>query len=424
MKKLFVLAFAACSLAARAAVVADGDRYEDGANIVIGTYAASDNALRGLTPEIIAGGRGSELPGAPLSLLGDGAIPMPGESVSEGFEVTLADNTTLEYAWSLDNPLVIDEIRIFSCWGGGQYRNDIVVNSIQYRDSEGNWLSAVRPPAGCEYSFGWSINSAYCNVGTTADAVSRCLRIYCDGAGENLCRYATGLRIAFGYQDHGYGGFSEIEAKIHHETWHDDGGTGWFSDGDDVIKTAGAYEFSSAGRLRFSEKVHLTATDSEDVDADIGYFLPGEEYVVVPPAGEGAWTRVTVTPVEVFPFATVASVSGDVEVRVGETYTSYIFTNTSSSASITFATPGVADLLLVGGGGAGGFLIGGGGGAGAVLMEYGRPVAAGENAVSVGAGGKAVANGNWVQGGSGYDTTVGPLAAIGGGGGAGWHVGI
>ena len=113
----------------------------------------------------------------------------------------------------------------------------------------------------------------------------------------------------------------------------------------------------------------------------------------------------------------------------------HAFTTTGTS-SLDVPTPiPNASVLVVAGGGGGGWNCGGGGGAGGLLyygpespanghaegMSY--AIAAGSIVVTVGTGG-AAGIGSSEHGGSGGDSCLGPLQAIGGGGGAGRDYGI
>jgi len=96
-------------------------------------------------------------------------------------------------------------------------------------------------------------------------------------------------------------------------------------------------------------------------------------------------------------------------------YNTYQF---SSSGSITFNQPIVADVLVIGGGGAGGKQMSGGGGAGAVIFMPGASFAAGTYSITVGSGG-AIASG---VGGNGISSSIGSVfIAQGGGGGGSWY---
>lgn len=94
----------------------------------------------------------------------------------------------------------------------------------------------------------------------------------------------------------------------------------------------------------------------------------------------------------------------------------------TSSGTVTIATGGLADILVIGGGGSGGLNNGGGGGAGAMLYLQDVFIPSGTHDVIVGAGGTGfTAPGSYYgsQGRSGEPSKLGIYVAPGGGGGGG-----
>lgn len=102
----------------------------------------------------------------------------------------------------------------------------------------------------------------------------------------------------------------------------------------------------------------------------------------------------------------------------GVTYNFWKFTG---SGSITFATSGMVEALVVAGGGSGGSRIGGGGGAGGLQFAILEVAAGSTYSVTVGAGGAAVSG--LSVGNNGNNSVFSTLTAIGGGRGGAYGVG-
>ena len=93
----------------------------------------------------------------------------------------------------------------------------------------------------------------------------------------------------------------------------------------------------------------------------------------------------------------------------------YVVHKFTSSGTLNIPVPASADVLVVGGGGGGGGSTGGGGGAGGYIYSNSFAVAAGNTAVTVGAG--RPGGSGFAQGTSGDNSVFGTLTAVGGGGG-------
>tara|TARA_B110000977_G_scaffold189628_1_gene259367 strand:+ start:294 stop:1217 length:924 start_codon:yes stop_codon:yes gene_type:complete len=115
--------------------------------------------------------------------------------------------------------------------------------------------------------------------------------------------------------------------------------------------------------------------------------------------------------------AGVSSVTGTVATTTDGNDTIYSFTD---DGTITIATGGIANILLVGGGGGGGLGFGGGGGGGGLLYLTDTYLPAGSFTVTVGAGGPfgpRSVGGASQYGQNGGMSRVGPYTVLGGGGG-------
>ena len=115
--------------------------------------------------------------------------------------------------------------------------------------------------------------------------------------------------------------------------------------------------------------------------------------------------------------AGVSGVTGTVATTTDGNDTIYSFTG---DGTITIATGGIANILLVGGGGSGGRACGAGGGAGGMLYLTNAFLPAGSLDVVVGAGGIAPPNkyvNEGYMGENGFPSELGPYMVLGGGGG-------
>ena len=392
------------------------------------------NVLARLTPSAQSVPKlGSESTGG-LNMLTDGTVPTDGAGSGR---VTIGNNAWMEY--TLDAAYDLSEFRVYTYWGNAD-RNDISFTSLQVK-------TLLSPDAWVD------IPNSYILWGHNRTSLAESGGSYvgrfgslADAGGGYIAIGVTALRLNFGAQDNGYGGYLEIEA----------------SGGPAIHPALGAASCDTARTTPHETVLSVTVSDlggdatSADVYlayAPVGTDLPEASFVgTVQTAGATCTVSLsnlaedttyaytfsatntlgggsgivsgTFTTWTEADYALLKGIGG--EVSVGDAYVTHVFA-TPGDFTFTASENITADILVVGGGGAGGWVIGGGGAGGAVRHLKGVSLVAGTDyAVTIGAGGDAKTwQTAWLDGGAGGDTTFDTCTAPGGAGGAAWeHGGI
>ena len=200
---------------------------------------------------------------------------------------TFGDNTVLEWTLPAGMPYQVEEVRIYSLWGNNN-RNDISVKSIEVKGVDNVW-TVVDGSTFCssQEKNNFDPNTIGDPLVTTHRKVTFASRL------GPLAYGVVALRINFGKQDNGYGGFAEIEAigRVARQTLGLATVTGLCSydreDDTDVFK------FSS-GRAVIEFSANCACTRTEGGTSYAFTALAGEAYDIVPLGEDPVVLRATI----------------------------------------------------------------------------------------------------------------------------------
>ena len=218
---------------------------------------------------------GKESTSTEIGTLTDGEIVDDGSYKSHC--CTLGDNSVLEWTLPAGEYYRLNELRIYSLWGDNN-RNDVSVKSVEVKNPDGTW-STVEGSLFCS-----SQEKNNYDANTIGEPLVTTHRAVTFGDTDGLLAMGiTGIRINFGKQDNGYGGFAEIEAlggvaiqEVGPATIR-----GMVSQYDfDEALDAHVYTFTASGST-ITFPVAYSCTRSEGARSYSFTLLPNEEYEIV-----------------------------------------------------------------------------------------------------------------------------------------------